>query len=408
MPCGLTRSLHLKPKSQTVHQNSHSMSTVTFLPKQVSKDEKPAHHVGNPPTSFINPWPSFDASQVTGLKLLKTKLSRDRPAFIPVPERSELVPIRKPDWSGASSAFKLTWIGHASFLVESSKAGGRERGVRILFDPVFSERTSPTQFFGPKRYSPTPCAMDELPDVDAVVISHNHYDHLDLATITYLSQRRKRNIHFFAPLGNASWFISLGIPSDQVTELDWWDATVLDVPSIGKIQLTCTPNQHGSGRSILDHGSTLWSSWALREIPIDETKAGRKLFFAGDTGYRSVPSNGLAAAEEAKFPSCPAFKEVGEQLGPFDVALLPIGLCEPRHFMSPVHCNPWDSVEIHKDIKSKVSIGMHWGTVRGGLSQDYEDVRDPPRWWKQASETAGLKWGQEARLLDVGETFVVE
>jgi N-acyl-phosphatidylethanolamine-hydrolysing phospholipase D len=253
-----------------------------------------------------------------------------------------------------------------------------------------------------------PCTPDELPVVDAVVISHNHYDHLDLAAIRYLFQCWKGEIHFFAPLGIASWFISLGIPSEQVTELDWWDTAVLHVPLLGKAQLTCTPSQHTSGRSIFDNGSTLWSSWVLQEITADETTVARKLYFAGDTGYRSVPSNGMTAAEEEKFPHCPAFKEIGLQLGPFDVALLPIGLCQPRHLMSPVHCNPWDSVQIHKDIKSKVSIGMHWGTVRGGLSQDYEDVRDPPCWWKQASEAAGLQWGLEAMLLDIGETFVVE
>lgn len=99
----------------------------------------------------------------------------------------------------------------------------------------------------------------------------------------------------------------------------------------------------------------------------------RKLFFAGDTGYRSIPSAGTTAEEQAALPRCPVFKEIGEKLGPFDVAMLPIGLCQPRVFMSPVHCDPFDSVEIHKDIKAKVSIGMHWGTVRGGLSKDYED-----------------------------------
>jgi N-acyl-phosphatidylethanolamine-hydrolysing phospholipase D len=178
-----------------------------------------------------------------------------------------------------------------------------------------------------------PCTPDELPVVDAVVISHNHYDHLDLAAIRYLFQCWKGEIHFFAPLGIASWFISLGIPSEQVTELDWWDTAVLHVPLLGKAQLTCTPSQHTSGRSIFDNGSTLWSSWVLQEITADETTVARKLYFAGDTGYRSVPSNGMTAAEEEKFPHCPAFKEIGLQLGPFDVALLPIGLCQPRHLM---------------------------------------------------------------------------
>jgi L-ascorbate metabolism protein UlaG (beta-lactamase superfamily) len=139
----------------------------------------------------------------------------------------------------------------------------------------------------------------------------------------------------------------------------------------------------------------------------DETHTLHKVYFAGDTGYRTVTQQGLSRDEEAKLPHCPAFVEIGDRLGPFDLALLPIGLCQPRHFMSGVHCDPYDSICVHRDIKSKKSIGMHWGTVRGGISQDYEDVRDPPKWWREAAEKAGLKWGDEVGLLDIGETLVL-
>jgi N-acyl-phosphatidylethanolamine-hydrolysing phospholipase D len=301
---------------------------------------------------------------------------------------------------------KVTWIGHASFLIETTRAGDASRGVRILCDPVFSERTSPVQFLGPKRYTPTPCSLEELPDVDAVVISHNHYDHLDHATIMHLYKRRKDQIHFFCGLGTASWFRGCGIPADQVTELDWWDGVNVNVAGVGTVALTCTPSQHLSGRGLWDRGQQLWCSWVI--VAEQASKTSHRLYFAGDTGYRTVPQLGLSHAEEAALPHCPAFAEIGERLGPFNLALLPIGLCQPRHFMSTVHCDPYDSICVHKDIKSQKSIGMHWGTVRGGISGDWEDVRDPPKWWREAAEQAGLKWGEEIGLLDIGETLVLK
>ena len=386
------------------------MITVTPVTTSVSKTSRsPAHHVGTPPSSFVNPWPSYQ-HKLKPLDLFKTKFGPGRPKFIPVPGREELVPIRKPTWGNGQHGLKVTWIGHASFLVETTSAEGASRGIRILCDPVFSERTSPVQFIGPKRYTPTPCTIEELPDVDVVIISHNHYDHLDHATIMQLYERRTEHIHFFCALGNASWFHSCGIPASQVSELDWWDGVKVAVDGIGSLSLTCTPSQHISGRSIWDHGKALWCSWVLQEGAGQRGWAPDKLhkfYFAGDTGYRSVPQPGLSHEEEAASPHCPAFAEIGEKFGPFDLALLPIGLCQPRHFMAQVHCDPWDSICIHKDVKSKKSVGMHWGTVRGGLSQEYEDVRDPPRWWKEAAMSSGLKWGDEIGLLDIGETLVL-
>ena len=385
------------------------MISVTPIASLAAKSSQPpAHHVGSPPSGFTNPWPSFDTGANSAVSALKTKFSPNRPKFIPIPGREELVPVRNPTWGADQNGVKVTWIGHASFLIETARVGNAPRGVRILCDPVFSERTSPVQFLGPKRYTPTPCNVDELPEVDAVIISHNHYDHLDHATILHLHKRRKDQIHFFCALGNASWFHGCGIPSGQVTELDWWDGAKVTVESVGTATLTCTPSQHFSGRSPWDRGSSLWCGWALQDGTRKQPSGtARKIYFAGDTGYRTVPRMGLSHAEEAALPHCPAFAEIGERLGPFDLALLPIGLCQPRNFMAGVHCDPWDSVCIHKDVKSKKSIGMHWGTVRGGLSQEYEDVRDPPKWWREAAEQAGLKWGKEIGLLDIGETLVL-
>ncbi|KAI6790906.1 Metallo-hydrolase/oxidoreductase [Hortaea werneckii] len=352
-----------------------------------------AHH--RPGGGFQNPWNSFKHHSLSEALRLRFG-SHPEKNFVPVPQgpdgarSGELVKVQKPDW-GVERGEKLraTWIGHASFLVEFPVAaaaavegtGGAEqqqqqqqRGIRVLCDPVFSERTSPFQWLGPKRYTPTPCSLEELPEVDVVCISHNHYDHLDYATVQHIYDRQGRKVHFVAGLGNKKWFTQqVGCQEDEVSELDWWDACEVEVKGLGKVRLTCCPTQHGSGRSINDQGQTLWCSWAIESN-------GKKLYFAGDTAYK---------AEDAP-AACPAFQEIGESLGPFDLALLPIGLMSPHQWMGSVHATPEQSLQIHKDVKSKLSIGMHWGTVRGGISAHYEDVRDPPRRWQAAAEKEGL------------------
>jgi N-acyl-phosphatidylethanolamine-hydrolysing phospholipase D len=384
--------------------------SVTFLPsKDPSPAGPPAHWTGNPPTSFRNPWPSF-VKQHGLLDVFKIRFSNER-NFVPVPEsRDELVKVRKPDWGRESTTWqqrlKATWLGHAGWLVETAclasttqpalSADSKEtRGIRILFDAVFSERTSPVDWFGPKRYTSTPCTLDELPDVDLVVISHNHYDHLDIATISAVYQKAKaagREIHFFAPLGNKQWFLNagLGILEHEVTDCDWWDTLNVEVEGVGSVKLTCTPAQHTSGRTPFDAGQTLWSSWVIEDV-----QSSKKLYFSGDTAYKATSAK----------TACPAFKQIGEVFGGFDLAMVPIGLYSPQWFMSNVHCCPEDSLEIHKDVRSKKTIGMHYGTVRGGLSAQYEDVREPPRRWQECCAKEG-RWETECWLCDVGETVV--
>ncbi|GAB1739107.1 hypothetical protein NU219Hw_g3863t1 [Hortaea werneckii] len=356
-----------------------------------------AHH--RPGGGFQNPWNSFRQHSLS--EALKLRFgSHPEKNFVPVPQgpdgarSTELVKVRKPDW-GVDGGDKLraTWIGHASFLIEfpiAATASGAERGVRVLCDPVFSERTSPFQWLGPKRYTPTPCSLEELPEVDVVCISHNHYDHLDYATVQHIYDRQRGKVHFVAGLGNKKWFTQhVGCHEDEVSEFDWWDGCELEVQNLGKVRMTCCPTQHGSGRSINDQGQTLWCSWAIESN-------GKKLYFAGDTAYK---------AEDAP-AACPAFQEIGESLGPFDLALLPIGLMSPHQWMGSVHATPEQSLQIHKDVQSKLSIGMHWGTVRGGISAHYEDVRDPPRRWQAAAEKEGL-WrggGPQGTPLQTEET----
>ena len=267
------------------------------------------HHVGNPPTSFKNPWPSSAAIPFS--KVFQTRfLRKDDKNNVPIPtDRSVLVPVRKPDW-GESHLDKLraTWLGHASFLVET--VAQKDRGVRILFDPVFSERTSPVQWFGPKRYNPTPCQVDDLPEVDIIAISHNHYDHLDSWTIKEVwraSRERNRTPLIACALGNKPFFRSLlpELPEGDIIELDWWDSVQIDVQGIGSIELSCTPAQHTSARSFNDKDHTLWCSYVVRDLT-DEI-AGQRLFFAGDTGYRRVLQANPSEQEEQAMPCCPAF-----------------------------------------------------------------------------------------------------
>ncbi|KIW66225.1 hypothetical protein PV04_08425 [Phialophora macrospora] len=382
------------------------MVSINRLPSLLP-DAPKDHHVGSPPTAFRNPWPSHHPGHNGPWTLLKVRFSRDRPAFAPVPtNREELVPVRKVDFSNSDDGFKVTWIGHASFLLQTSKPEGATRGINILCDPVFSERTSPVSWFGPKRFTPTPCSLTELldaVDVDIVVISHNHYDHADAESLKTVWARRKSKVHFLVGLHNSRWPTALGIARSSITELDWWDGVDVQIENVGKVRITCTPTQHFSSRSMWDRDHDLWCSYAIHDL-----QGSRKnVYFAGDTAYRSIHANNLSREEEDAMPVCPTFKQVGDLLGPFDLALLPIGLCSPRNFMSNVHANSWDSIRIHQDVRSKKSVGMHWGTVRGGISQYYEDVRTPAKHWKMAAEEAGLKWGEEVGLVDVGETLVV-
>lgn len=334
------------------------------------------------------------------MDLLRTRFGSNR-NYVPVPDsREELVKVLEPTWGWEQSAWesklKVTWLGHAGFFVEMPSLDKGKRGLRILFDAVFSERTSPFSFFGPKRYTPTPCDVSKLPEVDVIVISHDHYDHLDIHTVRNVCRKAHDSgirIQIFAGLNNKPWFLSsdLGLREDEVHDCDWWQERNVEIDNVGAIKLACLPTQHFSGRKPYGQGSTLWCSWSVE----DET-SGKKLYFAGDTAYKATHSE----------TPCPVFADIGKVYGPFDIAMLPIGLFLPRDVMSSVHTDPEGALEIHKAIGSKLSVGMHYGTVRGGLSQYYEDVRVPPRRWQECCEKEG-KWNTECRLCDVGETLHV-
>lgn len=240
----------------------------------------------------------------------------------------------------------LTWIGHATFLIQHA-------GLNILTDAQFSDRASPVSWAGPIRVVAPGISIDNLPEIDAVVISHDHYDSLDLDSVKKLAIHNKhRSLTFLVPLAMKSWFDDLKLDNIKVIELDWGQSHI-----IGDVQFTATPVQHWGKRTLLDTNKRLWVSWVI------ENKAG-KIYFAGDTGYADH------------------FKEIGKQYGPFDLALIPIGAYEPRWFMKSYHVNPEESVKIHRDIKSKYSVAMHWGTF---ILTD-EPLDEPPKKLKQALE----------------------
>jgi N-acyl-phosphatidylethanolamine-hydrolysing phospholipase D len=230
----------------------------------------------------------------------------------------------------------MTWLGHATVLLQTS-------GVNIITDPVFSERTAPVQFAGPKRQVPFMLSYDELPEIDVVFISHNHYDHLDLGTIQEFKQRF-RKAQYIVPLGLKAWFDDLGV--DNVRELDWWD-----VARIGNITYTFVPAQHWSKRSLSDTNRSLWGGIVIEDATNSRgdvnasSAAPWRFMYTGDTGY-SQDFKDIAA----KFPQG------------FDWAAIPIGAYEPRWFMKAQHVNPDESVQIMKDLGARQSLAVHWGT----------------------------------------------
>ncbi|KAI9094416.1 beta-lactamase superfamily domain-containing protein [Phlyctochytrium arcticum] len=261
-------------------------------------------------------------------------------------------------------------------------------GVNILCDPIFSHRCSPSQWVGPARFTPPPCKLEDLPPIDVVIISHNHYDHMDTSTLKALGPHP----HYFYPLGNTPYFSSLKIPAENLHEMDWWDTHHLTLSDNRKVEIVCTPCQHFTGRGVLDRFKTLWASWAV-------LGQGKRFWFAGDTGYRYVPKDNT---DLSLLPVCPAFKEIGAKYGPFDLSCIPIGAYSPRWFMSPIHCSPEDAVEVHKDVRSKKSIGMHWGTF---VLTD-EPVNEPPVRLKKSAADAGLVEGVFG-VIHIGETVQV-
>ncbi len=215
--------------------------------------------------------------------------------------------------------FSLTWIGHSTLLIQM-------QGVNILTDPIFSERASPLSFVGPKRIMPPGLPFKALPPIDLVLISHDHYDHLDKNTILRLGN----NPFYIVPLGVGKILRSWGIT--HYVEADWGDEIKFD-----KMEIICAPAQHFSGRTPFGQNTTLWAGWILKG-------ASQTFYFAGDTGYFR------------------GFSEIAQAYGPIDFAALPIGAYAPRWFMRPVHLDPEEALQAFKDLRANIFVPIHWGT----------------------------------------------
>lgn len=250
----------------------------------------------------------------------------------------------------------LTWIGHSTFLVQLD-------GVNILTDPHWGDRASPLGFAGPRRLVPPGMKFDDLPPIDLVLISHDHYDHLDEATVRRLNARFHPT--FFVPLGVKALLADFGITN--AVELDWGDTG-----TFRGLTLACTPAQHSSGRGLRDQNLRLWSSWVV-------IGAHRRLFFAGDTGYYA------------------GLKDIG-RYGPFDAALIPVGgySAWPRH---PNHVNPEEAVQLLQDVHGRKLVPMHWGT----FEMNREPFREPPDRLLAEARRRGIE--DEIALLSPGQTI---
>lgn len=253
----------------------------------------------------------------------------------------------------------LTWIGHSTLLVQMDH-------VTFLTDPIWSETPSPISFLGPRRFVPPGLALEDLPPIDFVVVSHDHYDHLDLPTLRALTERDPETL-FLVPLGNGDLLRAEGI--ERVMELDWGDAVDRD-----GVTIRCLPAQHWSKRSLTDDRESLWSSWMV-EGP------ERRFFFAGDTGHFD------------------GFERIGAAHGPFDLVAVPIGAYEPVRMMRASHMDPEEAVDAAIDLRARRAVAMHFGTF--DLSD--EPLGEPPRRFRAAAAASPLGAGA-AWILRIGET----
>lgn len=265
---------------------------------------------------FFNPWGENVAKSLWDV--MKWKITSDAKNWEEVSESQhhELPAVT----AGQTS---VTWVNHSTFLI-------RAQGLNILTDPVWSKRTSPFSFAGPKRVQAPGLSWDKLPKIDVVTVSHNHYDHLDLDTLLELEKRDQPL--FLVALGDGGWLKKKGLKN--VVEKDWWE-----VAEFGAAKFTFLPAQHWSARWTWDRNESLWGAWGV-EVN------GQKIYHAGDTGLG------------------PHFAETRERWGSPDIALLPIGAYEPRWFMKPMHMNPSDAVEAMELLGAKQAIGMHFGTFQ--------------------------------------------
>jgi len=322
-----------------------------------------------PDGSFRNPWP--DSEMQGWLNVLRMLSERYTKPRAKTPPRGSF-PTATPAIShprANDTDFTATWIGHSTVLLQFG-------GLNVLTDPMFSERSFPVQWLGPRRVMDPALRIDALPPLDVVLISHNHYDHLDKSSVKRIA-RANPHTTWIVPLGLGGYIRNWG--PRNIVELDWWQQTLSN-----GLRVTATPARHFSGRWLGDRNKSLWCGFAF------ETE-GKRSFFAGDTAYH------------------PEFGKIGARCGPFNFVMIPIGAYDPRWFMHVVHVGPEEAVRICQDLAAPhvgaplpLMLGMHWGTFR--LTD--EPMDEPPRRtaarWRDTGLEADRLW-----IARFGETRIV-
>lgn len=267
------------------------------------------------------------------LDFLKWFFSRSKGAWIPI---RNTLPGSPPPQKVSEGNLRITYINHSTVLIQMD-------GLNILTDPIWSKRASPVSWIGPDRHHYPGIRYEDLPPIDLVLISHNHYDQLDIPTIKRLY--KSFNPKIFAGLGNKALFDENDI--DTASDLDWWNTVKLD----NDVEITFVPAVHFSGRGLCDRDKTLWGGFVIKG-------PSGVVYFAGDTGMGQQ------------------FDEIKERFGPVRAALLPIGAFLPRWFMGPVHLSPQEALEVHKKLDPKTSLGIHYGTFRLADDAQFEPTAD--------------------------------
>jgi len=301
--------------------------------------------------TFFNPGAPSHAGLLDLIRWKRTSTAK------PWPARVEVTPSPVPA-APVGEGITATWVGQSTFVLRSARA-------TLLTDPIFSDRASPVRWAGPKRAARPGVDFEALPRVDLVLLSHDHYDHCDVPTLRRLAQRD--NPLVVAPLGHRRLLAAAGLR--RVVELDWWEAREAR-PGVG---VTLVPSRHWSRRMPFSTNTRLWGGFIVRT-------GGRLAYFVGDSGY-----------DEA------LFGEIGRHLGPPDLAMIPIGAYEPRWFMKAAHMNPAEAMRVHRDVGSRLSVAMHWGTF-----QLTDEAREDP---VRALREAGGEADGNFRVLGIGESI---
>ncbi|BCL60355.1 MBL fold metallo-hydrolase [Desulfomarina profundi] len=306
-----------------------------------------------------------NTSRTSFLKWLKMRLKEGRyPGINPLDLQKIVVkPDRKLIFSPADQP-RATWIGHATVLIQYGQ-------INILTDPHFTAWPAPVDFFIPTRHTRPALSYEELVDIDFIVISHNHYDHLDHRTVKLFGN----SVTWFVPWGLKRWFKKQGIDSCNIVESEWWQSHTYNKD----VTVTFTPAVHWSKRTPWDTNKSLWGSWSIRIMDFT-------CWFGGDTAYDSM-----------------LFKEIGQRTGPYDLALIPIGAYGPRYFMLSQHVDPAQAILIHRDIISKLSIPIHWGTFQ----LTHEPFFEPPRLLKTILKSEKYEKTQFFPIR-IGETVTIQ